>query len=256
MKCCVQNEFIDTSFSSQETLRYFGQDFWNLMNDSCGNYDLTLSALSFLDYILTNKEIEICDLMCGNGRHAIGLNSLGYTVTAIDLREDVLDNVCETIGDTAIKWQVKDVYKATLDLKYDAITILTSSLGYYGKEQDEKLFHKCFENLQSGGKLIIDIPNGDWILTHFLSKDWMRISDTYYLFQYKLIGQDKYTKMIVIKNSSMEEYHLKMYIYKIDELLKMLRDSGFQSINIYKDFCIKPIGYTSDARRIQIVANK
>ena len=258
MPCEINNEFLDFHFSKEETIRYFGLDFWSLMNESCGNYDLTLSAIAFIDFILDNKinNGSICDLMCGNGRHAIGLSSLGYKLTAIDVRADVIDTVRKQIKDERIEWVVADVYEEIPDYKYDAITILTSSLGYYGVDEDKKLLKACYKRLENNGILILDLPNGEWILDNFVKKDWLQARNTYYLFQYALTNKTKYTKMTVLDGSSKHDYYMQMYLYKTAEMLTILNEVGFETVDMYGDFCFNTIEKVTNQRRIQFVAKK
>lgn len=256
MKCSVRTEFIDSDFSDDETLKYFGEDFWLLMNESCGNYDLTLSAIAFISYIIGSGKKHVCDLMCGNGRHAIGLNSLGYAITAIDARFDIIENIKNNICRSDLEWLSADVYESLPFFQYDAITILTSSLGYYGKNNDKALLSSCYDRLCGGGKLILDLPNGDEIIRNFVKKDWIKVQNVYYLFQYVLVEQTKYTKMTVVDGINRREYSMKMYLYKVNEMVELLKSVGFRKIVLYGDFCFKSIQDTQGKKRIQIVATK
>lgn len=258
MPCEINSDFLDSNFSKEETIRYFGLDFWSLMNESCGNYDLTLSAIAFIDFIMNNrsKESRICDLMCGNGRHAIGLSSLGYKLTAIDVRTDVIDSVRSQIKNDRLNWVVADVYEGIPNRKYDAITILTSSLGYYGIDEDKRLLETCYNKLENNGILILDLPNGEWILENFVKKDWIKAGNKYYLFQYALIDKTKYTKMTVLDGDSKNDYYMQMYLYKTGEILAILKEIGFETVEIYGDFCFDTIETVTNQRRIQLVAKR
>ena len=256
--CNIIDSLEAETFNDIETIKYFGNDFWFLMNGSCGDLDSTMEAICFIDYILNeNKCKSICDVMCGNARHILGLYQLDYDVSGIDIHNEILESVRQSsIYDNKIKLISADIREYCFVKKYDCITLLTSSIGYYGKNIDIKIFQLIYKYLNTDGVIIIDIPNTNELLKSVKNRDWCKVESVYYLFSSKIsLDNVKYTSMAVIDNTTERKYFLKMQLYTANELCNILSEIGFENIRIYYDFNLH-LTEENQSRRIQIVAKK
>ena len=256
--CSITDEIESCLFNASETIKYFGEDFWQLMNNSCGDIELTMESICFMDYLLKkNKCKTICDVMCGNARHILGLHQLGYNVTGIDINRQTLESVKDlSIYNSDINLIVADIREYSFSNRYDCISLLTSSLGYYGRDGDIQIFHNAYQNLNDRGIFLLDIPNVEDIRNNTKYRDWCKVDDKYYLFSSKIKSDIKYNIMRVINKDNVNEYYMKMQLYSIAELKELLHQIGFVCIDVYGDFYFTPISSYDNARRIQIVAQK
>ena len=66
---------------------------------------------------------------------------------------------------------VREVLKDHLG-SFNAVINMFTSLGYYGEEGDEKVLGQLWDLSAPGGVLVIDVVNRDWIVRHFLPRDY------------------------------------------------------------------------------------
>ena len=85
-------------------------------------------AKRFMDKLTTYLQIpkgkEILDLACGKGRHAVYLNSLGYTITGVDLSPQSIAHAKQFENDT-LHFDVHDMSKP-YSQKFNAVFNLFS----------------------------------------------------------------------------------------------------------------------------------
>ena len=240
----------------QEILNYFDNDFWELMDNSCGSLDITMEAVFFIKRHLEVGS-NVCDLMCGNARHILALDRLGYNVCGIEINPSLVESVRSTNLLRRDAIDMGDVRSYMLPKNMDCFLILTSSIGYFGKEEDIKLFKRIFKALSKNGKLIIDMPNYDHIVKKFKQRDWQKVGEKYYLFNHVLKGNTKVTDLTIIKNGDIYHKTLKMRLYSIEEIKLMLTECEFSKISIFCDFNVTETNdVITNARRIQIIAAK
>src|SRR6266571_1139468 len=115
---------------------------------------------------------RILDLPCGVGRHAIRLAKKGYVVTGIDFSELFIakaraDARRQGIASRAM-FCAGDIRSVDRILKgagpFDAILSLWSSIGYYGREEDMRLFKTLRNIATSDCLLIVDTVNRDSLI--------------------------------------------------------------------------------------------
>lgn len=244
------NEYTDLS-----TLNYFGRDYWALVNSYKNDFDNTCRMVAFIDSFLEGRKApKLLDIMCGNCRHILTLHKLGYQVSGIDVNGDVLDLVKQTQGcDKDINFYTSDIRYYDIFEKYDAITWLTSSVGYYGRETDLKIMKKAHVALNDNGVFFIDIPFIKNIISNFKNREWHEVDGVYYLFSYTLEDSVKYTDTIILDGLERRKHRFKMRLYDETEYLNMLKSVGFSKIYFYYDWMPKECNTTS---RLQIVAIK
>jgi SAM-dependent methyltransferase len=84
----------------------------------------------FVDELVGSPGGLLLDVACGTGRHAAAFADLGYTVTGVDLNEELLDVARGARGD-GIRFVSGDMRNLALDGgPFDVVTCLFDSLGY------------------------------------------------------------------------------------------------------------------------------
>ena len=120
-------------------------------------------ARRFLDNLLKKLNIakgaQLLDLCCGKGRHSVYLNSLGYSVTGIDLSALNI-NYCKQYENETLTFYEHDMRQLFRTNYFQAVLNLFTSFGYFEREHDNELSilaaAKC---LLPEGYLIIDFMN-------------------------------------------------------------------------------------------------
>ncbi len=131
----------------------------------------TLGECDFLEKELGfNKSLNILDVGCGTGRHAIEMALRGYNITGIDLSESMLKKAREKASQKGldIPFLCHDARKLPFNGIFDAAIMLCEG-GFSLMETDEMNFEilkSATRALKPGGLLIFTTLNGLFPLYH------------------------------------------------------------------------------------------
>ncbi len=104
---------------------------------------------------------KVLDLGCGRGRHAIALAKLGYEVHGLDLSDRALEIARERAAaqGLAIRF-VKGDMRVPLQERFDMVTSLFTSFGYFESSSDDRLvLESVAQMLKPGGRFVLDFLN-------------------------------------------------------------------------------------------------
>lgn len=119
---------------------------------------------ALIDYLQPQKGSKMVDIGCGEGRFAIQFAQKGFEVTGIDLAENRIAKALESERDN-LHFMVHDMRLPFYINYFDFAFNLFTSFGYFASEKDNMKAAKSFAaGLKTGGTLVIDYLNRDWVL--------------------------------------------------------------------------------------------
>ena len=131
----------------------------------------TLGECDFVEAEVNfNKQINILDVGCGTGRHAIELAKRGYTVTGVDLSQAQIQHAREKAEAQGVEvdFQVQDARELPFSDEFDLVILICEG-GFSLMETDEmnyRILEGAARALKNGGKLIFTTLNGLFPLFH------------------------------------------------------------------------------------------
>jgi SAM-dependent methyltransferase len=150
-----------------------GNLFLKLLQNRQESSKLEVQGLiRILEEFRVPRHARILDVSCGIGRHSIPLAEKGYYVIGLDLSPLFIAEANKAAKARGVssraKFRVADVREIANALQhekpFDAILNLWSSHGYYGKEQDARMFTALRNATARKGLLIDDIVNRDYLM--------------------------------------------------------------------------------------------
>lgn len=146
------------------------------------------AEINFIDSLIRKYSkgnvITILDMGCGTGGHAFLLAEKGYSITGIDISEDMLSIAKEKAKKSKIYMDFikADIRKFDLNKKFDAVISMFAVMGYQTKNEDfEKALLSASQHLKPDGLFIFDVWFGPTVLTEKpetriqeFKKDWIR----------------------------------------------------------------------------------
>lgn len=213
--------------------------------------------------IKQDKNCKILDIGCGTGRHAIELSRRGYSVTGVDLSNNMLEKASQKAVESGVKIEFKVADARNLPFKgeFDVVIMLCEG-AFPLMETDEMnyaILQSAARSLRNNGKLIFTTLNGLYPLFHSV-KDFINVNSHYqtnskntfdlmtFRDEYQLETEDDDGNKIMLNCN--ERYYVPS---EITWLLKSLR---FNKIDIYGcklgDFSRKNLLSTEDYEMLVI----
>ncbi len=181
----------------------------------------------------------VLDMACGAGRHAISFAQEGFDVTAVDLSKNLLKTaksnaVLEKVNVDFIISDIRDFHS---EKKFDLVLNLFTSFGYFERdEENADVFRKAFDVMNNGGWFVLDYFNKNYILNNLIPITVENIGGRR-ITQTREIKNNRVEKNINIKNNGKETYFLEsVRLYSKDEIVNMLKRTGFKILNNFGDF--------------------
>lgn len=203
---------------------------------------------------------RVLDIMCGFGRHAIGLARNGCQVTAIDN----LATYINELSTIAVQDQlpIECIQQHVLDFnspnQFDLAICMGNSLNFFDRRDTLKILRLINDHLKIGGKLLInswsiaEIVIKDFITDHTGKKDEITIeTKSEYLFQPSRIET---TNIFTLPDGTTEEKKAIDYVFSFAEMEAMLVESGYSLVSAESIPGRKK--FTLGDPRIYIVAEK
>jgi SAM-dependent methyltransferase len=204
-------------------------------------------------------EGSVLDLCCGPGRFSIPLARMGFSVTAVDSTEFLMDIARNraSIEGLDVDWVHSDMRDFIRPSAYDLVINMFTSFGYFQDHcENMKVLKNARTSLRPGGRMVIETMGKEVLASifrtvtcdetdeghmlvqrHSINSDWSRIENDWILLEDdRLLGRWKFSH----------------WIYSGVELRNMLLGSGFSEVEIYGDLEGSP--YDSDAGRLVALA--
>lgn len=189
-----------------------------------------------------DKSVQIIDIGCGTGRHAIELTKRGYKVTGIDLSVSQLERAREkaAAANLQIEFQQHDARQLPFRHEFDLAIMLCE--GAFPLMETDEMNYEILKNaaaaLKENGKLIFTTLNGLFPLFHSL-KDFHAEttgeggaaydSGTFDLMTFR----DYNVTMVEDDLGNTKELACNERYYVPPEITWLLKSLGFKKIGIY-----------------------
>ncbi len=202
--------------------------------------ELTVREVDFMvSYFNLKKGSRVLDLMCGYGRHALGLARQGIEVTAVDNLPVYIEEI-KTAAEKE-KLPVSALCQPVLDFKpageYDLVIGMGNSLNFFSPEESAQLFSMINSALKTGGKLLINTWSiAEIIFRNFRDRGWSSYGDLKFLTDSTILFHP--TRMvtestILAPGGAMELKTGIDYIYSLNEMESMLSKAGLALKDVY-----------------------
>jgi 2-polyprenyl-3-methyl-5-hydroxy-6-metoxy-1,4-benzoquinol methylase len=202
--------------------------------------ELTRKELEFIfQFFKLQPGQEVLDIMCGYGRHAIGMARKGVQVTAVDNLEEYVDEIrqialSENLPLQPIQSDILD-YQATG--RYDLAICMGNSLNFFNEKDSVKLMTAIAAGLKPNGFFLINTWSlAETVIKNFTDKSWSYNGDV------KVLNESEYlfnptrieTEFTFVGREGVAEVKKAVdYIFSYSEMQKMLEISGFEIIEAY-----------------------
>jgi len=203
---------------------------------------------------------SVLDLCCGPGRHALALAKQGFKVTGVDLSPYLLSRArshASELGLT-VEWVEEDMRAFRRNEAFDLICNMTTSFGYFDKEEENLLvLRNVWESLRYGGKFVIDSVGKEILARKWRDCFCSTFPDEVMLIRRSEIRDDccrVYNEWTLVKRHEIHKFRYHHALYSGLELKERLISAGFAEVQLFGDFSGSPYGI--DAPRLIVVARK
>jgi SAM-dependent methyltransferase len=201
---------------------------------------------------------RVLDEACGQGRHAIELAGRGYEVTGLDLSEYLLGVASERARASGVRIRfVHDDMRHPPAGPFDVVLNLFTALGYFEQDdQNQAVLDAVGRILDPGGRLVLEVLNGDWRVREFEPREWFSVGKIAVVEERELdaTGRRMEVRRTIERPGEREESTHVLRLYGPVELEGMLRKAGFRQIDLYGDWDGTPI--RAHSTRILAVAHR
>lgn len=207
----------------------FYKDIWRSVIPN----ELTVKEIDFmLEYFKLKPGCKVLDIMCGYGRHAIGLARKGIMVTALDNLEDYITEIKlagqkDNLPITAV---CKDVLQFRTEDKFDLAICMGNSLNFFDSEELEILLSMISSQLKPGGSFLINTWSLAEIVTrNFQEKSSSKQGDLTFLAECKFLfhpSRIEIDSIITAPDGTTETKKAIDYIFSVNEMENILKLSG------------------------------
>ncbi len=237
-------------------------------------YDLVMKDVDYplwAQYVLDLLEHyqihgrKILNLACGTGSTEEVWSRAGYKVTGVDQSATMIEEaIRKNAGLPRVNFQVGDMRALELNEEFDFVFCLYDSLNYLTHPRDvQACFRGIADHLRPGGGFIFDVATEANILDNFTNttyaenfEDFAYIWENEYNIKTKICRSDFYFFIRTAGEAVFTRAHEVHYqrIYTNRELLKWLREAGFEFLASFDGFTWDPPRPSSE--RIHFVAKK
>ena len=205
---------------------------------------------------------RVLDLACGHGRHAVALAQRGIVVTGQDLNEDYLRLARDDAARVGVEIETvcRDMRDIPFTGAFDAVINMFTAFGYFDSEDEDLRVLQAVSNaLRSGGQLLIDTINREWVLSNYVQNDWHTDDDGNTFLEHRefdlVTGRNRVTFNIVAADGTRRESpgH-DVRLYTLTEMVHLLGAAGLRLSAAFGDYDGSP--YSIDTPRMILVATK
>lgn len=229
--------------------------------------DITEGQVRFLVRELAlDRPMDILDLACGIGRHAIRLAELGHRVTGVDrsaafLRLARAGARKRGVGPSSGRrgfaaFRRLDMRRLAWKARFDRVLLIYTSFGYFSDRQNERILRRMALALLPGGLLCLDTIHREGIVGGFrprivttVGEDTMTDDNVLDLRSGRVV-----TRRTMLKGGRKMTARFSVRFFGLAELEGYVRRAGLEVVRAFGGYDGSPLSAAS--RRLVLVARR
>src|SRR5262245_6963844 len=186
---------------------------------------------------------RILDLCCGQGRHSLELARRGFpNVTGLDRSRYLIRLARKRArqSNLQISFHEGDARRFRLgDAEFHCVCVLGNSFGYFERPEDDLAVLEAVNRaLASGGSLVMDLMDGDWMRRHFEPRSWEWVDQNHFVCRERdLAGDgDRLISREVVVHAERGVIADQFYaerLYSKERLEALVKRAGFTNVRFH-----------------------
>lgn len=229
---------------------WFNSPYYHILYKNRDEYEARL----FIDAIVKKLQIDasqsILDVACGRGRHAIYLNSLGFSVTGIDLSKHNIA-VGSNFSNERLQFFKHDMRQVFRKDGFDVILNLFTSFGYFDSHEDHaKAIQAITSSLKKGGLFLLDFLNPFTVIHQLAAKEKKVVDDISFFIEKSYDG--KYIWKHIRFEHRDASYHFSERVKAIrrSDFLAYFEKANLEILETFGDYQLNPYAQSTSERLI------
>jgi SAM-dependent methyltransferase len=231
---------------------WFDTDYYDALYKQRNEQEADLFVERLVQALQIKKDTRILDVACGNGRHAIALNALGYDVTGIDLSFHKIEEVLP-FQNERLHFYRHDM-RHTFRINYfDCVFNFFTSFGYFESHNDEKKVASGMSaNLKWNGYLIIDYLNAEFVKRNMIAREELKVGNYEFIIEKKLELDRISKKITVIEKDKCSVFNEKVRMYSLNQMVDLFSSYNLALENKFGSYRLDPYHEDQSERMILI----
>lgn len=214
-------------------------------------------------YISLEPRSRVLDLSCGNGRQTLELARRGYRVLGIDSQEGALAAARAAAREERLNVHFlhTDIRQISYRGEFDVVVNLQCALGLLPNDRDQlRVLEGTRKGLKSGGRLLLDMLNKEWLMRHFEPNHWAPGESADGSVSLDRISFDLETgrlndhRTIVGLDGGRAPSFMSLRVYTLTEIKSLLDRAGLSFLKVWGGYEDEPYGM--DSPRMVVLAQR
>ena len=230
---------------------WFDTAYYHLLYKNRDYKEAEVFIKNLASYLNLDKDDKILDLACGKGRHSIYLNSLGYSVTGVDLSKNSI-NHAKTYESETLHFDVHDM-RNVYSTKFEVVLNLFTSFGYFEEETDNfKVIQTIKSSLKQNGIGVIDFMNSPFVIENLIPRNSYK--DDNITFNLKRYLSDGFIckDIEVVDGNTTSHFMEKVRAFTFEDFETMLSNAGLHLLDCFGNYKLDPFNSKTSERLILI----
>jgi D-alanine-D-alanine ligase len=186
---------------------------------------------------------RILDLCCGQGRHSLELARRGFPrVTGLDRSRYLIRLARKRARQRGLQvsFHEGDARRFRLgDGEFHCVCILGNSFGYFERPEDDlAVLESVKRALASGGALVMDLMDGDWMRRHFDPRSWEWVDQNHFVCRERDLAEDGdrlISREVVVhaERGVIADQFYAERLYSKERLEALLTGAGFANVRFH-----------------------
>lgn len=207
--------------------------------------------IEFITNTVGSPPKSLLDVACGSGGYSVALSKAGYSVSAIDLDDKMVEMAIakkqkEGLDINVVACDMLDISKKFGESSFDLVFCIGNSIVHLGSKEDIlDALKQMRYSLKPGGKLIIQIINFDRVFKYSISslpsiendEIGLKFVRNYNYDEKK--GLIKFNTLLTVNEpTGKEEFENSIELLPLmsDNMMELIKKAGFRNVDFFGDF--------------------
>jgi 2-polyprenyl-3-methyl-5-hydroxy-6-metoxy-1,4-benzoquinol methylase len=233
-------------------INWFDSPYYHILYKNRDKKEAEFFIENLAEYLSLKKRSKLLDIACGKGRHAKHFNSLGLDVVGVDLSSNSITTAKKNENET-LQFFIHDMREVYKENRFDVVTNLFTSFGYFEKDEDEKkVINAMANNLKKEGFLVIDFMNAKKVIANLVASEQKRIDGITFDISRKVKNQHIIKDIHITDSKTKHHFQEKVKALTLADFSNFITNSGLKIIDIFGNYKLEEFNAQTSDRLILI----